>query len=288
MTTAQPSIDFDAALKPIPRNVSARFTRANARVELGDMDGAGEDYDRRHRGAARAERRSPRAARLLPDARSASSTTAFADIEDALNIEPDMPYALSARAALNMDAGDIDAALNDANQTVQLDPKAGGHARLRGTVKHIQGDLAGAIADYRTAGKLDPSGTVRSAAAVYLALSRSRAGAMKAKPPCASLLSRWPQAEWPAPLARRLLGMIDDAAILQKAANSGTEVLRKYQDFDWHFYLGALAMIERRQGPRPASISTMRSTTDMRQFLEYSIARVFLERLGGRAYLKTN
>lgn len=64
-------------------------------------------------------------------------------------------------------------------------------------------------------------------------------------------------------------------------------MLRKYQDFDWHFYLGAMAMIEGDKARARLYLDHV-VDTDMRQFLEYSLARVFLERLGGRAYLKTN
>ena len=63
--------------------------------------------------------------------------------------------------------------------------------------------------------------------------------------------------------------------------------LHKYQDFDWHFYLGAAAMIQGDEKKARAYFDHV-VDTDMRQFLEYSLARIFLENLGGRAYLKTN
>lgn len=275
-------VDFDAALKTDPLNISAKFTRANARVELGDMEGAGEDYDDVIRAQPElADLRVQRAYYLM---RIGKRDAAFKDVEDALTIEPEMPYALSARTALNLDAGNIDAALADANQAVKLDPKSGGHLALRGTVKHIQGDLTGAIADYRAAGKLDPTEPF-DPLLLFLALSES-GKREEGKAALRDLLGRWPEAEWPAPLARYLLGSIDEAA-LRKAADAGTEVLRKYQDFDWHFYLGAVAMIN---GDKDRARDYLDHVvdTDMSQFLEYNIARVFLERLGGRSYLKTN
>jgi len=85
-------------------------------------------------------------------------------------------------------------------------------------------------------------------------------------------------------LAERLLGQNTEAD-LKKAAETGTEVLRKYQDFDWHFYLGAQAML---QGDKKKARAYFEHVvdTDMRQFLEYNLARIFLERLGGRSYVK--
>ena len=276
-------VDYDAALKLDPGNVSARLTRANARVELGDMKGAGEDYD-----AAIAAR--PDAAYLLVERanyhmRAGEPDAAFDDIEAALLIEPDMPSAISARAIVHLDLGEVDEALSDADLTIKLDAKpSGGHIALRGTIRHIKGDLAGAIADYREAAKLDPTEPF-DPLLLFLALGEAGKPA-EGKDALRDLLKRWPTTEWPAPLALYLIGESSDAA-LKQAATTGTEVLRKYQDFDWHFYLGAAAMIK---GDKKKARDYFQHVvdTDMRQFLEYNLARVFLERLGGRAYLKTN
>lgn len=278
----QALVDFDAALKDDPTNVSARLTRANARVELGDMDGAGDDYDKVIK--ARPDAAYFRVQRAYYLMRVGKVKEAFADIDAALEIEPDMPSAISARAALHLDTGEIEAAFQDTQDAVRLDPKSGGHVALRGTVKHIKGDLAGAVADYREAARLDPTEPF-DPLLEFLALNEL-GKRDEAKAALRGLLKRWPDAEWPAPLAHRLLGDIDDAA-LQKAAGNGTEILRKYQDFDWHFYLGALAMIEGDKAQARTYLDHV-VDTDMRQFLEYSIARMFLERLGGRSYLKTN
>lgn len=274
--------DFDAGLAADPDNISAKFTRANARVELGDMDGAGKDYDDVI--AQRPDDANFRVQRAYYLMRVGKVKKAFADIEEALKIEPEMPYAISARASMHLDTGNVDAALADADAATALDPKVGGLAALRGTIKQIKGDLPGAIADYRTAGKLDPTEAFDP---LLLFVALSEAGKRdEAEGALRDLLKRWPETEWPAPLARRLLGEIDDAALM-KAAAVGTEVLRKYQDFDWHFYLGAEAMIAG-DTAKARSYFDHVVDTDMRQFLEYSVARVYLERLGGRAYLKTN
>lgn len=275
-------MDFDAALKVDPNNVSARLTRASARMELGDVDGAGADYDAIIK--ARPDAAYFRVQRAHFLMRIGEAKDAFADIASALKIEPDMPEAISARAILHLDAGELDAALTDAGQAVELDPESGGHVALRGTARHIAGDLDGAISDYREAGKLDPTEPFDP---LLLFLALSEAGKPEeAKAALRGLLARWPAAEWPAPLARHLLGESSEDD-LRKAAESGTEVLRKYQDFDWHFYLGASAMIRGDKARARAYLEHV-VETDLNQFLEYNIARMFLERLGGRAYLETN
>lgn len=275
--------DYDAALKLDPGNISARITRANARMELGDIKGAGEDYD----AVIKAR---PDAAYLLVERasyymRARRMNDAFADIAAALEIEPDNPSAISSRAILHLDLGEIDAALNDINQAIRLDDKPDGpRIALRGTVRQIKGDLAGAAADYREGAKLDPTEPF-DPLLLYVVLSE--AGQKKeAEAALRDLLRRWPTTEWPAPLALHLLGEMSEAD-LKKAAETGTEILRKYQDFDWHFYLGSAAMV---RGDKAKARDYFQHVVDtnMRQFLEYNLARVFLERLGGAAYVKTN
>jgi lipoprotein NlpI len=216
--------------------------------------------------------------------RNGDSKKAFEDIDKALEIEPDMPSAISARASLHLDAGEIDAAMSEVERAVLLEPKSGAHVALRGTIRHIKGDLDGAVADYREAAKLDPTEPFDSLL-MFLALAEG-GRVEEARAELRNLLTRWPADEWPAPLAHRLLGEISDAELL-KAAQTGTEVLRKYQDFDWHFYLGASAMIAGDKDRARAYLERV-VDTDMRQFLEYNIARLFMERLGGKAYLSTN
>ncbi|MBI2255775.1 MAG: trypsin-like peptidase domain-containing protein [Proteobacteria bacterium] len=274
-------IDYDAALKLDPDNISARLTRANARVELGDMKGAKADFDAAV--AARDDNAYLLVERANYQLRAGDHAAAFKDIEAALKIEPDMPTAINARAIVHLDLGEVDKALSDANLTVSLDrDPSSGHIALRGTIHHIKGDLKAAIADYRQAEKLNPTEPF-DALMLYIALGQADRMA-EAKEELRQLLRRWPTTEWPSPLALRLLGENSDAD-LKKAAEAGTEVLRKYQDFDWHFYLGAQAMLLGDEAKAKAYFQHV-VDTDMRQFLEYNLARIFLEKLGGSAYVK--
>lgn len=274
--------DYDAALDLDPINVSARLTRANARVEIGDMEGAKEDFDAAI--LARKDNAYLLVERANYQLRAGKHDKAFADIEAALKIEPEMPAALNARTIVHLDLGDIDKALADANRTISLDNDASsGHVALRGTIYHIKGDLNAAILDYTEAERLNPTEPFDTLM-LYVALGE--AGRMnEAKEKLRQLLKRWPEADWPGPLVQNLLGQKSELQ-LKAAAETGTEVLRKYQDFDWHFYLGAQAML---QGDRKKAKAYFEHVvnSDMRQFLEYNLARIFLERLGGRSYLKT-
>src|SRR5690606_5272049 len=97
------------------------------------------------------------------------------------------------------------------------------------------------------------------------------------------LLARWPAAEWPAPLARHLLGQMS-AEDLKKRTAEGNETLRAYQTFDRHFYLGMAAYIA---GDKIRAREHLAAAVDLdlSQFLEFDIARAYLERLDGPAYL---
>lgn len=275
-------VDYDAALKLDPGNVSARLTRANARVELGDMDGAKEDFD------AAVKARKDNAYLLVERAnyqlRAGTHEKAFKDIKAALKIEPDMPAALNVRAIIHLDLGEVDKALADANRAISLDSRpSSSHIALRGMIHHMKGNIDAAITDYREAQRLNPTEPF-DALMLYIALGE--VGRMEeAKEGLSRLLKRWPTTEWPSPLAMHLLGQ-NSQADLKKAAQTGTEVLRKYQDFDWHFYLGAQAMLQG-DAKKARTYFEYVVDTNMRQFLEYNLARVFLERLGGRAYMKT-
>lgn len=271
--------DFDAVLKTEPNNMLALISRAQARMELGNAKGASADYD----AAIKAE---PDLAFLYVQrahhrARIGDMAEAFADIDRALEIETDMAAAINGRAVLYLHSGGADLALADANKAVELDPESGPTVALRGSIKHVLGDLEGAIADYRQAAELDPKEPFDP---MLLYLTLSEAGrADEGRAELEKLLARWPADEWPAPLARYLLGRMP-ADDLGERITRGTETLQLYQKFDRHFYLGMAAYIA---GDKKLAREHLEDAValDLSQFLEFDVARAYLERLGGPAYL---
>lgn len=271
--------DFDTVLKAEPNNILALLSRANARMETGDFPGAEADY-------AAAIEAEPDLAfvyvqRAHFHARAGDLEQAFADIDLALEIEPEMPSAINGRAALYLHSGGADLALADANRAIELDPENGPGTALRGSIRQILGDLDGAIADFRKAGELDPKEPF-DPLLLFLALSEAGRPA-EARAELQKLLDRWPADEWPGPLARHLLGQIS-AAELEKRAGDGNATLRAYQTFDRHFYLGMTALIAGDADEARAHLAAA-VALDLSQFLEFDIARAYLERLGGPAYL---
>lgn len=271
--------DYDAVLEAEPTNVMALLSRASARLELGDAKGAGADHD----AAIAAE---PELAFLYVQrahyyARIDNMKAAFADIDKALKVEPDMPSAISGRAILYLHAGSAKLALADVDKAVELDPESGPTVALRGSIRQILGDLEGAIVDFRKAGELDPKEPF-DAMLLFLALSEvGRAEEGRAE--LEKLLERWPTDEWPAPLALHLLGRMP-AEQLEARVNEGNRTLRLYQTFDRHFYLGMSALVA---GDKESAREHLAAAValDLSQFLEFDIARAYLQRLGGPAFL---
>lgn len=271
--------DFDAVLKAEPENTLARLSRANARMETGDAKGARADYDAAI--AADPELSFLYVQRAHYLARIGEMKAAFADIETALATEPEMPSAISGRAVLYLHNGGVDLALADANKAVEMEPESGPTVALRASIRQVLGDLEGAVVDFRKAAELDPKEPF-DPLLLFLALSEL-GRAEEGRKELEGLLRRWPASEWPSPLARHLLGQLS-AEALEKRASEGNATLRAYQSFDRHFYLGMMAFIE---GDKEKARDYLQQAVDLdlSQFLEYDIARAYLERAGGPAFV---
>jgi tetratricopeptide (TPR) repeat protein len=218
-------------------------------------------------------------------------------------LAPDFEKAFIVRALLHIDRGDIDSAITDIERIAGADKNAsGGYLAWRGTIRHIKGDLHGAIADYRAAEERaptttrDPPGVTADYAdmpafgsfdPLLLFLALVEAGrAEEGQAALRKMLEQWPTEKWPAPLAHYLIGESSEAA-LRKAAEDGTEVLRKYQDFDRHFYLGAMAALKGDKIEARTYLEHVLSS-NMRQVPEYGLAHKFLERLDKPASVDSN
>jgi len=69
------------------------------------------------------------------------------DVEEALELAPDLPEALNTRAALRLAAGDLRGAVADADRALAGDPELAAAWNTRGYAKQDLGDLDGALAD---------------------------------------------------------------------------------------------------------------------------------------------
>jgi tetratricopeptide (TPR) repeat protein len=105
---------------------------------------------------------------LTPDAQSAITYTlrgaakerkgnlngAMADYNQAIQLDPKYFRAYNNRGLVRFREGDLDGAIAEYNQAISLNPKYGLAYRNRGNAKQKKGDLDGAIADFNLAIKL--------------------------------------------------------------------------------------------------------------------------------------
>lgn len=74
---------------------------------------------------------------------------AWADVEHALALRPDLALALHVRARIRMDEGDLDGARADLDQAIRLEPKMMPAYAARAAVNQQAGRLQEAISDYK-------------------------------------------------------------------------------------------------------------------------------------------
>jgi tetratricopeptide (TPR) repeat protein len=79
---------------------------------------------------------------------------AIADLNHAIKLKPDFAPSYAARASIQMDRGEIDAAGIDIDRAFQIDPKLAEAYRLRGEIARRQGRIEAALNDFEKAIKL--------------------------------------------------------------------------------------------------------------------------------------
>ncbi len=146
--------DLTRAIELDPRLAAAWCNRARARTVKGDLQGTMQD-------ATRAIELDPRdsaawAERGAVRARLGDIEGAVADASKALELDPKLTRGWLTRAQVREEKGDFEGALGDATRAIELEPAAPRAWVLRGTARTQRGDLDGAIDDLERALKLSP------------------------------------------------------------------------------------------------------------------------------------
>lgn len=158
--------DLDRALELAPRDVDARWLRAQFRLEAGDLAGAEQDLTevaaaRPHLesvGRLLAKVRAARSGEGDPLLRASGGTPEqrAKALEEALRERPDDPRALTNLGALRLEQGALDAGLRLLDRALELDPDLVAAWSSRGQLKAKQGKLEAAKADLSEAVKRAP------------------------------------------------------------------------------------------------------------------------------------
>jgi tetratricopeptide (TPR) repeat protein/RsiW-degrading membrane proteinase PrsW (M82 family) len=194
------------------------------------------------------------------------SAGAYADLSAASREAPDNPVVRRSFAAWDVDAGDFDAAIRDLNARLHADPNDAIAAFQRGRVWLYKGDAASAVADLARADR-DPG-------VLYPAIWRFLARARLKQDGAAELGERLAAAneQWPAPVARMLLGRIDLAAAKAAASNDGDRCEADFYD--------AAAKVGNAPTDEVAPLLQAALKECPTGFIEYEGAKAELRRLG--------
>jgi lipoprotein NlpI len=198
---------------------------------------------------------------------------ALADLSESLRLRPNDIKTLSNRGLTYRDIGEFDSAVADFDQALRLLPDDAGLLAKRGTVHFAEGKFAAAARDFDRVLAADPH-------QVYLVfwygMARARAGADLAAA-LAPHAARFENLGWPRPLFRRLLGEVDDQAVLAAIPQDDPSLTRKGQCVA-SFLLGELYLL-RNDAERAAAFFSAADKTGVMNVGECAVARLELSRL---------
>jgi tetratricopeptide (TPR) repeat protein len=178
------------------------------------------------------------------------------------------------RAEAYMTKGDAKLALADLDWAIALDGETAPVLGMRALLNFEIGEFAAAAVDFRSAWALDPEQTMvpKAYVPIWVQLTLARSDAKAARQALVEMQAKVDQTEWPAPIARMLLGEITVAALLQ-AATSNDEACEA------HFYIGQYHLQRREQAPGIAAMKKALETCP-ETFFEYRGAKAELARGG--------
>ncbi|QSV71128.1 MAG: tetratricopeptide repeat protein [Aphanizomenon flos-aquae KM1D3_PB] len=147
--------DYNQAIKFNPNLAQPYYNRGNVRNELGDKQGAIEDYNQ-------AIKINPNDAQAYNNrgfvrAELGDKQGAIDDYNQAIKINPNLAQAYNNRGNARAELGDKQGAIDDYNQAIKINPNYANAYYNRGVVRSELGDKQGAIDDFNLAIKINPN-----------------------------------------------------------------------------------------------------------------------------------
>ncbi len=262
--------DFGRSLDLDREQPRVWLAKGHANRRAGDLEAALADFDQTIQRAPRQPagwfgRATTRAqAGLLDDA--------IGDFDLGLGIDPSNPRALLGRGATQVRRRDFAAAIADLDASVAAAETAAA-VGLRGRVKVLVGKRAEAMADLEQAARLEKGAEAYSALwLVCFGGARERLEEAKRE-----------GTGWFVELARFVLGEIDAATLLARAADAPSDVRRREQVCEAHGFIGVMAD-EAGDHARARSHYRACVETDIRAFNEWVWAKVRLPAIDDRRW----
>ena len=235
--------DYDLSEKANPTSILVPYYRGQARVELGDTEGAMRDFTR--------------AAALSKNA-----------------------LGLTERSYLKRAKDDLDGALADCELAVAANPKLYVAYFARANSHYRQGRWPESIRDYQRSLELDSQKSLEYAV-LYLWLAREKAGQHEvADKDLADYAEKhWKEkpTPWKANISRFLLGQISETDLLSAAASSDSKKQNDQQCEGWYF-AGMKALFA---GDPSTAVDRFKKclATGQKEFVEYEFATAELKAL---------
>ena len=148
--------DYDMGLKYLPEEKVFLINKAICQEELKEYDASAATYDRLLKLFPNYDRAYLARAQLM--LAKGDTVSARTDVDKCISLNKTIPasYVIRSEIAIRHD-GDYQAALNDMNQAIKLEPHYAGYFINRGFMKYKLEDYFGAMADYDYALELEPT-----------------------------------------------------------------------------------------------------------------------------------
>lgn len=245
------------------------YESGKARSSQGDFEGAIVDYSR----AISIDPQSPfvYAARGNAKLNLGALDEAIADFSKAIEIDPNRFVPYLNRGAAKVDKGDLDGAIADYSKVIALDPKSALAYRNRGCALQQKGNLEGARSDFQQAIQLATDEAAYQRFYLFLLGQKQKPRPLPTE--LSATVTRWKES-WKKTVGLFLAGEIDEAALLEQAAQGSPKVVRE-QKCEGFYYAGAVKLT-RGEAAAAKELFERCVATQLHTFPEFQLARAEL------------
>jgi lipoprotein NlpI/uncharacterized RDD family membrane protein YckC len=199
---------------------------------------------------------------------------AIANYNKAIELDPTYVSAYIERGVAYASSGDYQRAIQDCNKAIELDPNDAHAYKSRGNIFFYQARFALAEADYESYLRIKPKDIYRI---LWLYIAQERGG-KNGLPGLSDNVKNVDVAKWPGPVAYLFLERISPEELFVETKDHDRRV-EKERQCEAYFYLGQYYHL-RNEKKKAAQMFKLCLETKVTSFVEYTAAKVELERMG--------